>query len=155
METNTVKTGNTKKRKISEASLQGNKSRKSNGGTDICVRSIEELKDREGHEGCVLTVEDEVEEVEMDLVGGRHSQRQGQDSDIRGGEHCGSEGEGEQEEGEQEEEDDADYDTYSLSESRGGSLSSDAHGQTDTPTGLSLKEQEVSEMVLLSQSVST
>ena len=60
--------------------------------------------------------------------------------------------------GEEEDEDDredSDYsDDFSLTSSREGSLSS-AHGQMDTPNGLSEKEREVTEMLLLSQSVRT
>lgn len=51
--------------------------------------------------------------------------------------------------------DDEDYDNFSLSDSRDSTLTPD-HGQPDnTSSGLTLKEKEVSEMLLLSQSVST
>ena len=64
-----------------------------------------------------------------------------------------------EEEGEEDSDDDEDYDGFDSLNSRDVSLTSE-NGQTDTNNsssrnGLSLKEQEVSEMLLLSQSVNT
>ena len=66
-----------------------------------------------------------------------------------------------EEEGEEDSDDDEDYDGFDSLNSRDVSLTSE-NGQTDTTNsscssrnGLTLKEQEVSEMLLLSQSVNT